>query len=51
MNLPKHWKREASDRLYRNSVLLVGAGAKVATFSALLAKYDSVLLALDEISS
>ena len=24
MNLPKHWKRESSDRLYRDSVLLVG---------------------------
>lgn len=23
-DLSKHWKREASDRLYRNSVLLVG---------------------------
>ena len=50
MNLPKHWKREASDRLYRNS----GAtrwSAKVTTLSAFLAKYGSVLLALDEISS
>ena len=24
MNLPKHWRKEASDRLYRNSVLLAG---------------------------
>ena len=50
MNLPKHWKREASDRLYRNS----GAtrwSAKVTTLSAFLAKYGSVLLALDEMSS
>ncbi|XP_068680219.1 uncharacterized protein [Montipora foliosa] len=47
----KHWKREAGDRLYRNSVLLRRWSAKVTTLSALLAKYGSVLLALDEISS
>ena len=50
MNLPKHWKRESSDRRYRNSVLLVRV-QKLLSVSALLSKYGSVLLALDEISS
>ena len=48
-NLPKHWKREASKRLYRNCAS--HWSAKATTPSALLAKYGSVLLALGEISS
>ena len=36
MNLPTNWKRKASDRLYRNSVLLVGVQKLLPTLLVLL---------------